>query len=295
MKKFLFTSQYQKKLLSERSVIVYFLRVWQKRIFRFLAMYFRKNRYNLIFSQELLPYRYTKHNSKLIRNYGNNDPTYMRWQYNKIVNLEIAIKKINNCVIKPGQIFSFWHMVGRPTAKKGFLEGMELSRGKARPGIGGGICQLSNLLNWMAWHTPLTVVERSLHSYDPFPDQGRVLPFGSGAAVFWNYIDWQVKNNTPYSFQINVFIKDEQLKGEIRCSSLPEKIFSVFEKNHFFERKNDAWYRANEIWVSVSEKGKSGKSKEHLYDKCLVKNYSKVCYEPDKARYQILEDIVLTS
>jgi vancomycin resistance protein VanW len=209
----------------------------------------------------------------------------MQWQRNKIVNLHIAIKKMNNCVIQPGQIFSFWHMVGRPTAKKGFLEGMEISRGKARAGIGGGICQLSNLLNWMAWHTPLTVSERSLHSYDPFPDQGRVLPFGSGAAVFWNYVDWQVENHTPHAFQINVFIADGRLKGEIRCSSRPTHTFSVFEKNHFFERKDDTWYRSNEIWVSVFDKGIAGKPPTHLYDKRLVTNWSKVCYEPDSTRY----------
>lgn len=187
-------------------------------------------------------------------------------------------------------VFTPWHMIGRPTAQKGFSEGMELSRGKARAGIGGGICQLSNLLNWMAWHTPLTVVERSLHSYDPFPDQGRILPFGSGAAVFWNYVDWQVANYTPYTFQLNIFIADGALKGEILCSEAPKQTFSVFEKNHFFERRNHCWYRSNEIWVSVSEKGRNGKSPKHLYDKCLVKNWSKVCYEPDSARYEIVQN-----
>lgn len=248
---------------------------------RFLYIFFRKKCYSLEFSKERLPYRYTKHSSKLIRDHVTDDPLYQKWQHNKVVNLKIAIKKINNCIIQPGQIFSFWHMVGRPTEKKGFLEGMELSRGAARAGIGGGICQLSNLLNWMAWHTPLTVLERSLHSYDPFPDQGRVLPFGSGAAVFWNYVDWQVINNTPYTFQFNVFIADGRLKGEIRCSFRPTQTFSVFEKNHFFEKRETGWYRSNEIWVSVFEKGIGGKSPKHLYDQRLVKNWSKVCYEPN--------------
>lgn len=287
IRNFLSTFQKPNKLLSERSSVIYFLRVWQKRIFRLFAIYYQRNTYNLSFSQKLLPYRYTKHSSKLIRNYGNTDPKHTQWQYNKVVNLKIAIEKVNNCIIKPGQTFSFWHILGRPTASKGFLEGMELSRGKARAGIGGGICQLSNLLNWMSWHTPLTVVERSLHSYDPFPDQGRVLPFGSGAAVFWNYVDWQVTNNTPHTFQINVFIEGDRLKGAIRCSSPPEQMFSVFEKNHFFEQRNDEWYRSNEIWVSVFEKGKGGKNQKHLYDKQLVKNWSRVCYEPDITRYKV--------
>jgi vancomycin resistance protein VanW len=41
----------------------------------------------------------------------------------------------------------------------------------------------------MAIHSPLVVVERSNHSFDPFPDDGRGLPFGSGAEIFYNYID----------------------------------------------------------------------------------------------------------
>lgn len=51
---------------------------------------------------------------------------------------------------------------------------MEVSFGEARSGIGGGICQLSNLIHWMAIHSPLVVVERSNHSFDPFPNEGWV-------------------------------------------------------------------------------------------------------------------------
>lgn len=88
---------------------------------------------------------------------------------------------------------------------------MELHRG-----IAGGLWQLSNLLNWMTWHTPLEVIQRSTHSFDPFPDQGRILPFGSGSAVFWNYVDLQIQNNTPQTFQILIWLTDHSLKGEIR-------------------------------------------------------------------------------
>ena len=280
---------YKGRLLSEISPTVYFLRVWQKRIARFFYMFFHQGQYNLKFSDTALPYRCTKHSSKLMRHYISDDPRYMQWQHNKIVNLKLALEKVNNCVIAPGQTFSFWHNIGRPTEKKGFREGMEISRGKARPGIGGGLCQLSNLLNWMAWHTPLTVVERSLHSYDPFPDQGRVLPFGSGAAVFWNYVDWQVINNTDDTFQFKISIVGDSLKGEIRSCTRPLYTFSIFEKNHFFKKKNDIWYRSNEIWSSVFEKGIGGRDSSHIRDTLLVKNWSKVCYTPDPERYTMVE------
>lgn len=48
---------------------------------------------------------------------------------------------------------------------------MQLSRGEVVRGVGGGLCQLANLLYWMSLHTPLEIAERHQHSFDPFPDE----------------------------------------------------------------------------------------------------------------------------
>ena len=86
----------------------------------------------------------------------------------------------------------------RPTrilkAGKCLTGGMVLHNGGFKPGVGGGLCQLSNLIYWMTLHTPLTVVERWRHSYDVFPDAERTQPFGSGATVAYNHIDLQIRN-----------------------------------------------------------------------------------------------------
>lgn len=37
---------------------------------------------------------------------------------------------------------------------------MELSKGEVQKGVGGGICQASNLLYWPSLHSPLTATER---------------------------------------------------------------------------------------------------------------------------------------
>ena len=57
---------------------------------------------------------------------------------------------------------------------------MVLFLGQIGGDIGGGLCQLSNLIFWMTLHTPLTVTERYRHSHDVFPDANRTQPFGSG-------------------------------------------------------------------------------------------------------------------
>ncbi|MES2252491.1 MAG: VanW family protein [Pseudomonadota bacterium] len=236
-------------------------------------------------SDEKLLYRCARHSSKLMREHLD-DPRYAQWQINKVKNLQLAIPHINAVLIPPGKIFSFCKRVGRPTQKKGYLEGMELSRGRAQPGIGGGLCQLSNLLNWLAWHTPLHVIDRSHHSFDPFPDSNRVLPFGSGAALFWNYVDLQIYNPTNETFQISVWIDEDTLKGEVRCSKAPAHEYHVFEKNHFFTKRDDQWFRSNEIWRNVYEKGTHGKPQNLIGEEFLVKNFSRVCYEPDLALYE---------
>ncbi len=157
---------------------------------------------------ERLPYRYIKHTSKLIRRLGDSD---LALQRNKVVNLRLAVDCMNGVSIGPGEYFSFCRLVGRPSARRGFVEGMELSFGEARSGIGGGICQLSNLIHWMALHSPLRVVERANHSFDPFPDEGRILPFGSGAAIFYNFIDL-VLHNLKWTHRSRQFFSEFKLR-----------------------------------------------------------------------------------
>ena len=137
----------------------------------------------------------------------------MYLQYNKITNLKIAVQKINSVIIYPGETFSYWKLIGMPTKRKGYLKGMVLSSGTFTAGIGGGLCQLSNLLYWMTIHTPLTVTERHRHGYDVFPDSDRTQPFGSGATCFYNYGDLMIKNNTKQVFQLVVDVTETHLKG----------------------------------------------------------------------------------
>lgn len=137
----------------------------------------------------------------------------MRYQHNKIVNLRIAAARLDGVVLRPGETLSYWRLIGRPTRRKGYLDGIVLFCGTFRPGVGGGLCQLSNLLFWMTLHTPLTVVERYRHSYDVFPDSGRTQPFGSGATCVYPYRDLMIRNDTPTTFRLRVAVGGEFLEG----------------------------------------------------------------------------------
>ena len=270
----------QKKLLSQRHPIFYFLAVWYRRIIRYKQGCFSSTKFAKVRDFNKLPYRVKKHQSVLIRKLGDSD---VQLQLNKVENLKIAIKKIDGIIISPGEVFSFCKTVGLPTKYKGYLPGMELCFGEARPGIGGGLCQIANLLNWFVIHSPLTVTERHHHSFDPFPDDGRVLPFGSGATIFYNYGDFQVKNNTSYTFQINLWITEKCLEGELRINEEIDFGYHVFEKNHKFLKIEDNYYRQNEIWRNKIAKFEGGRI---LDTELITKNFALVKYIPKEFKQE---------
>lgn len=105
--------------------LVYKLRVLQLRVKRTSSNFFvniAKER-----SVDQLPHVIKRHQSLLRRKLGASDP---KLQENKITNLRIALQSMNGIVIKPGETFSFWHLIGKPTARKGYIEGLLLSQSK---------------------------------------------------------------------------------------------------------------------------------------------------------------------
>lgn len=260
--------------VSQLHPLLYTLIVGLRRLARKLYWRTGNVKYASSNTRDLLPYRIKKHQSVLLRKLGEAD---MRLQHNKVTNLRLAIPHLDMLLIRPGETFSFCKLVGLPTARKGYLEGMELSFGEARPGIGGGLCQLANLINWLVLHSPLTITERHHHSFDPFPDDGRVLPFGSGAAIFYNYIDYQFHNPTPYTFQLHFWISEKCLEGELRIDTELEHAWHVYERNHEFLKTDGVFYRSNEIWRKKIAKFRSG---EVLEDTLILKNHARMAYIP---------------
>jgi len=199
----------------------------------------------------------------------------MELQRNKVESLRLACSLVDSILVAPGEVFSFWRLVGKPSVKRGFPPGLQLSFGELVSMDGGGLCQLSNLIHWMVLQSPLTVVERHRHITDPFPDYRRTVPFGTGATVFYNYIDLAIRNCTSRTFEIKVSVDEEYLNGELRCDSpLPVK-YSVIECNHRFVRKGDSVYRENELWRTETETS-SGKL---LGEELLMKNRCRVMYD----------------
>ncbi|MBD2081523.1 VanW family protein [Leptolyngbya sp. FACHB-17] len=274
--------------LSELHPLFYHTRIHQKRLFRRVSDRLQGHQFAQENRSESLPFSCVKHQSLLRRKLGDSDP---RLQENKITNLQLAHRTIDGIVIQPGETFSLWNCVGEATAQKGYVEGMQLSRGEVKTGIGGGLCQLANLLYWMALHTPLTVIERHHHSFDPFPDENRTLPFGSGAGIFYNYIDLRFYNPTDQPFQIRVWLTGNHLKGAVYTDPNWPYTYHVFERNHRFIQKNDRAYRFNEIWRSRIDK----RTGNHLDEELLITNFAEVKYAIDLSEITQKEALISES
>ena len=158
-----------------------------------------------------LPVVVYRHNSLIRRKLGNTD---LALQENKAVNLSLAAPRVNNILIRPGETFSFWKLVGRDDARHGYMEGLTIAHGRPSRGIGGGLCQFTNLIHWMVMHSDLTIIEHHHHDgLDLFPDYNRQIPFGTGTSIVFNYLDYRFRNDSENTYQILVYTDGEYLRG----------------------------------------------------------------------------------
>lgn len=208
----------------------------------------------------------------------------MQLQENKAINLSLAAPKLNGVLIKPGQTFSFWHLVGNASEKRGYQEGLTITTGRPSKGVGGGMCQLTNLIHWMVLHTELTVTELHHHDQiDLFPDFNRQVPFGTGTSILYNYLDYRVKNETDITYQLLVYVTEEYLCGEIRADRNQPYAYHIKSQNEFFSREPDGIYRNGQILRDKVDPTTGN----HMELQLLRKNHAKVAY--DTANLEIID------
>ena len=258
---------------TERHPALYPLAVWAHRTRRRLAWLTDDSHWATTRDDAPLAVRVKQHRSLLLRDLQGAE---MALQHSKVTNLRLAAARVDTVLIGPGETFSFNRVVGNCTRRRGYVEGMRLSNGTARPGVGGGICQLANLLHWMVLHSPLTVVERSEHSFDPFPDNGRVLPWGVGCSIVYNYVDLVVRNDTETTFQVLVGVGDRYLEGELRATDPLPCSYRVAARHEQFLLHQGRHYRRNEIWRTVIDRRTGNTVGEEL----VKRNCALVTYLP---------------
>ena len=117
------------------------------------------------------------------------------WWEGKLANLHLGAGRLDGIILQPGQILSFWHLVGRPSAAAGFALGRGIRADTPGGDIGGGLCQLSGIAYELSLRAGLSVAERHPHSRDLYRhEQDRFAPLGLDATVVWPWKDLRVCN-----------------------------------------------------------------------------------------------------
>lgn len=260
------------KLFCEISPFTYKISVIKEKTKRYLEWLLGKEIYSKEKTEERLPINIYSHNSLIRRILGNVD---LELQENKASNLKLATPRINGIIIKPGETFSFWKLVGDCTKKRGFKEGLIISDNTAGRGIAGGMCQFTNLIHWMVLHSPLDIIEHHHHNgFDLFPDFNRQVPFGTGTSIAYNYLDYQFKNNTDITFQLITYTDAEYLRGELRADKELEYKYHIEEKDMHYTKEGNEYFRNNKIYRKVTDK-RTG----NIIDTSLImQNHAKVMY-----------------
>jgi vancomycin resistance protein VanW len=239
-------------------------------------------RYAVVRSPADLPWLIAAHDSILQRDLEGVDPQLQR---NKVTNLRLAAGRIDGILLSPGETFSFWRLVGRATERGGYADGLVLRDGTAASGVGGGLCQISNMLHWLSLHSDLTVAERHRHSFDPFPDSERRVPFGTGATLLDGIFDLKVTNATALVHQFRLRLTDTHLVGELRSAQRPTLRYKVVERDHRFVRHGGQVFRDNRIIrLGFPIDPDPGAGGEPVTEVELFANHCRVGYEVDDDR-----------
>lgn len=229
--------------------------------------------------QTRLPALQAAHRTPLLRQLRGEE---MEWQRNKVVNLRLAVERLDGLILHPGETFSYWKLIGKPSRRKGYREGMVLFLGRIGSDIGGGLCQLSNLIFWMTLHTPLTVVERYRHSHDVFPDSNRTQPFGSGATCAYPHRDLMIRNDTKQDFQLCLRVGDTHLEGEWRAMEPAAVWYQVVEREPRIDQASWGGYiRHNALYRLVLDLNGRLLEEQFLFENDAIMMYSPLLPEKD--------------
>lgn len=262
-----------RKLFCQISPITYQISVKCLCCQRHISDFWGKKKFASEKREELLPITVYEHKSLIRRRLGN---VNMELQDNKAINLSLAAPKINKVLIRPGETFSFWKLVGKTQAKKGYKDGVQIAGNKVTQGIGGGMCQFTNLLHWMILHTPLEIVEHHHHDrYDLFPDYNRQVPFGTGTSIFYNYLDYRFHNPTDITFQLITYTTEEYLCGELRADKGLPYSYHIMSENDHFEEEDGVYYRCGQVYRKIIDKNTGNLIERQL----LRTNHAQVMYE----------------
>lgn len=137
----------------------------------------------------------------------------------KLANLRLGADRLDGVVVAPGETFSFWKLVGRPSQAAGFEQGRTIRGGVVAGEVGGGLCQLSGIAYEAGLRAGLKPVERYPHSADLYIEEDRFTPLGLDATVVWPYKDLRLANDLPVPVKFRFSVDARTLTASVHVQA----------------------------------------------------------------------------
>ncbi|MCB9792640.1 MAG: VanW family protein [Alphaproteobacteria bacterium] len=163
-------------------------------------------------------------------------------------NVARVAKLLDGLRLPPGASFSWHAQIGPPLRANGFVPGPELHAGRFAMGGGGGACQVANMLFQLAAEAGMELTERHRHGLDLFPDDGRDVPFGCGATVFYPHRDLRFRNPLDQALCLRFEARGGELRGEAWLERDPGFRVELVEREHRYTRQGDEIWRENTLY-----------------------------------------------
>ena len=125
---------------------------------------------------------------------------------NRIHNVQVVSRLVDNTLIGPGKEFSFNGTTGERNAAKGLLEAPVIINGELQNALGGGTCQVSTTVFNAAYEAGLPITARTNHAlYIGHYPQGR------DATVNYPDTDLKFVNDTDHWLLLRTFVSSNSL------------------------------------------------------------------------------------
>jgi len=125
-------------------------------------------------------------------------------------NLRLAISRVNNTVLQPGEEFSLNETVGPRLSKTGYRTAPIFRENEVVPEIGGGVCQVASTTYNAALLANMEMIERHHHSRPVV-----YCPAGRDATVYYGQLDMRFRNSLSHPVLILGGVKGNRLWAKI--------------------------------------------------------------------------------
>lgn len=121
-------------------------------------------------------------------------------------NIKIAVRTLNNTLVRPGGTFSLNRTLGQRTPAKGYQQAPVINAGRLVKDYGGGVSQVSTTTFNAAFFSGVRIEQYTPHSFyiSRYPE-------GREATVSWPDVDQKWTNDTGFGILINAFVSGNDL------------------------------------------------------------------------------------